>query len=376
MTEKEIKELRRRFNAEKTNMTTVRGCMINEKKEIVTRFTQSITLSAPEESAKLMAIMKKCLSGSRGTNLIDIVFRTEQVVKSEEHELLMRLKTSALKDEEAVEALYAKIAENYVTDSKYIVLLSSESYDVFGYHEDGKRKEDSDWTYSYIICAICPMKTTKPELSFITYDNAFKTVSPSSVISSPNAGFLFPAFDNRAENIYNALFYARDTHGGYDELIDALFKTEPPMPAAVQEETFADCLRETVGKEYGIDIIRAVHEQIEEVLEEHKISREEDEPELSRENIAHMLKNGGAEDSAVEAFERKYDEEFGSDAMIKPQNIVNTRRFEVETPDVTIRVNPQRRDLVSTRIIDGTKYILVRAAEGVCVNGVDIDISE
>lgn len=80
-TEKEIKELRRRFNAEKTNMTTVRGCMINEKKEIVTRFTQSITLSAPEESAKLMAIMKKCLSGSRGTNLIDIVFRTEQVAQ-------------------------------------------------------------------------------------------------------------------------------------------------------------------------------------------------------------------------------------------------------------------------------------------------------
>ena len=350
--------------------------MINEKKEIVTRFTQSITLSAPEESAKLMAIMKKCLSGSRGTNLIDIVFRTEQVVKSEEHELLMRLKTSALKDEEAVEALYAKIAENYISDSKYIVLLSSESYDVFGYYEDGKRKEDSDWTYSYIVCAICPMKTTKPELSFITYDNAFKTVSPSSVISAPNAGFLFPAFDNRSENIYNALFYARDTHGGYDELIDALFKTEPPMPAAVQEETFAECLKEAVGKECDIDVIRAVHEQIEEVIEEHKIAREEDEPALSKDNISHMLKNGGVDAGAVEAFEKKYDEEFGSNAMIKPQNIVNTRRFELETPDVTIRVNPQRRDLVSTRIIDGTKYILVRAAEGVCVNGVDIDINE
>lgn len=136
------------------------------------------------------------------------------------------------------------------------------------------------------------------------------------------------------------------------------------MPAAVQEETFAECLKEAVGKECDIDVIRAVHEQIEEVIEEHKIAREEDEPELSKDNISHMLKNGGVDDSAVEAFEKKYDEEFGSNAMIKPQNIVNTRRFELETPDVTIRVNPQRRDLVSTRIIDGTKYILVRAARG------------
>lgn len=376
MTDKEIKELRRRFNAERTNMTSVCGCLINEKKEIVTRFTQSIALSSPEESAKLMSIMKKCLSGRRGTNLIDIEFKTQQVTQSDEHSLLMRLKNSKLKDEKAAEALYTKIAENYAAESSYMVLLGSESYDVFGYHEDGTRKEDSDWIYTYVVCAVCPVKTTKPELSFRTYDNAFKTVSPSSVISSPDAGFLFPAFDNRAENIYNALFYAHDTHRGYDKLIDALFKVTPPMPAALQEETFASCLKESAGKECDIEVVRAVHEQIEEIIEEHKIAKEEEELTLSKERLGDMLKNGGASENAVEAFEEKYDEEFGTNTLINPQNIVNTKRFSVETPDVTIRVNPQRRDLVTTRVIGGTKYILVRADEGVVVNGVDINISE
>lgn len=376
MTEKEIRELRRRFNADRTNMTSICGCMVNEKKEIVTRFTQSIATSAPEESAKLMSIMKKCLSGRQGTNLLDINFKTEQVVKSDEHELLMRLKQSKLKDEEAVDLLFGKIAENYVADGNYLILLGSESYDVFGYHEDGTQKEDSDWIYTYVACAICPVKMTKAALSFRTYDNAFRTVSPSSVINAPDAGFLFPAFDNRAENIYNALFYAHNTHNSYEELIDALFKTKPPMPAAVQEEVFADCLRQAVGKSCDMDIVSSVHEQIEEIIEEHKIARSEDELIVSKDNITDILKRGGVEEAAVTEFEKRYDEEFGADTTLNPQNIINTRRFNVQTPDVTIKVNPQRRELVSTRIIDGTQYILVRAEEGVCVNGIDINIEK
>ena len=47
---------------------------------------------------------------------------------------------------------------------------------------------------------------------------------------------------------------------------------------------------------------------------------------------------------------------------------------EVKTPDVTIKVNPQRADLVETRIIDGGKYILIRAEDGVEVNGVPVRI--
>ena len=42
---------------------------------------------------------------------------------------------------------------------------------------------------------------------------------------------------------------------------------------------------------------------------------------------------------------------------------------------MTIRINPQRSDLVQTRIIGGARYILIRAEEGVEVNGVAIHIS-
>ena len=35
MTEKEIAEIRRRFNIDKTNISNIRGCYVNENKEII-----------------------------------------------------------------------------------------------------------------------------------------------------------------------------------------------------------------------------------------------------------------------------------------------------------------------------------------------------
>lgn len=63
------------------------------------------------------------------------------------------------------------------------------------------------------------------------------------------------------------------------------------------------------------------------------------------------------------------------DTELSPRNLVD-RKLQVKTPDVVIQVNPERSDLVQTRIINGAKYILIRAEGGVEVNGVDIHIKE
>ena len=88
-----------------------------------------------------------------------------------------------------------------------------------------------------------------------------------------------------------------------------------------------------------------------------------------------VLESCGVSPERLEAFSEKYDERFGADNDIRPRNVVNQKQFEVKTPDVTIHVNPERKDLVETRNIDGTNYILIRAEGGVEVNGIDIHIS-
>ena len=50
----------------------------------------------------------------------------------------------------------------------------------------------------------------------------------------------------------------------------------------------------------------------------------------------------------------------------------NTRKFEVKTPNITIQVNPERTDLLETRMIDGKTYLLIEITDSVEVNGINV----
>ena len=78
----------------------------------------------------------------------------------------------------------------------------------------------------------------------------------------------------------------------------------------------------------------------------------------------------------IAKFSVEYDEAFGFEAQLHPKNIINDRKFEINTPDVSIKVAPDRSDLIETRVIGGVKYILINAEENVEVNGVSIHIGD
>ncbi len=376
MTEKEVAELRRRFKPEKTNIKCIRGCYVSESKTIISEFNQFYGTMPKEEAAEILTIIKKTLSGTIGKNLLDIEFSNEQVVSSEEHELLMKLKDSELEDDEAVSELYRKIISTHRTENKYLILLTFDSYDVPSYAKDDVKLEDSAEVYKYVLCSICPVKMTKPALSYSAGENQFRHTKADWIISSPELGFLFPTFDYRQSNIYNVLCYTKDPADNHDEIIDELFKTDVPMAAETQKEVFNSILEEAVSEKCSYDVMQTVHEQISAMVLEHKANKEEEPLVLSKRNMTDVLEYCGVDEEHIAVFADKYDSEFGEDMKISPRNIVDIKKFELSTPDITIKVNPERKDLVKTKIIDGVKYILIRADEGVEVNGVNINITE
>ena len=375
MNEKEIAEIRRRFKPDKSNITHVRGCYVNEKREIISEFDQSLTLSRQEDAEKLLNVLRKTLSGTAGKNLLDIEFDTRQVVEGEEHRLLMALRDSQLQDREAVQALFQQVVQSLELEGNYLILLASDAYDVPYRGKDGETQADaSSDVFRYIVCSICPVKQTKSALSYFVYENMFKSLEADWVVAAPEAGFLFPAFDDRSTNLYNALYYTRDTAGNHPELVEALFRREAPMPAAAQMETFQTILGDTLAEDSSYQVVQTVHSQLREMIEEHKANREETPLMVSKKAVRQVLADCGVEDRHADAFEARYDAAFGADTDLSPRNLVDTKQLEIATSDVTIRVNPDRGDLVETRIIDGARYILIRAEEDVTVNGVQIQI--
>ena len=235
MNQKEVRELKRRFRPDKNAISRIYGCFVDPNRRIISYLDESLGLMPEDEVEKYLNLLKKTLSGTLGKNLIDIVFSTQQVVDSPEHRLLTRLRDTQLEDAEVRQEFYDKvIASLSMDDSRYLILLAHDSYDVpYRGKDDEVQADASDQVFSYLVCCVCPVKERRGELGYFPGDNEFHSCS-SQVVSAPEVGFLFPAFDGRATNLYNALYYARKPDGLHQELIDAVFHTEPPMSAADQ----------------------------------------------------------------------------------------------------------------------------------------------
>ena len=377
MIDKEIGEIRRHLRRERSNITAIYGCYVNENKEIISQFRQSTGMMPENESDKYFALLRRCLSGSIGKNLIDITFKTSQVAGSPEHQLLMDLKKTQLKDDELRSELCKKIIENVDIEGNYLILLACDSYDVpFKSKDDTFQKDQSEETYTYLLCAICPVKQTKANLHYVAEEKTFHDGAMAQMVSAPALGFLFPAFDNRSTNIYNALYYTKNIKESQDALVEAVFNTPIPKPAAQQKQSFEALLTTSLGDECDLNVVQTVHEQITQRIEMHKEAKVAEPLMISKEDVKEVLSSCGISDANMAKFSVDYDEVFGFEADLHPKNIIDSKKFEIQTPDVVIKVDPARSDLIETRIIGGVKYIMICADENVEVNGVNIHIGD
>ena len=367
---KEVAEVRRHVRRDRSNMTAIYGCYVNESKEIISEFRCSTGMMSENEGDKYFSLMRKALSGTIGKHLIDIRFQTAQVVDSPEHKLLMNLRSTSLGDEELRMSFYRKVIESVSMDQAYLILLGCDSYDV------PFKKEGAEETYKFLLCAICPVKLTKATLHYVPEEKLFHDGNITNVVSNPELGFLFPAFDDRSTNIYNALYYTRNTKEGQDAFADSIFHVAIPKPANTQKKSFEAILSNALAEECSMDVVQTVHEQLAQRIELHKESKVPDPLLITKEDVKDVLSGCGISDAHMAKFSVDFDETFGFEADLHPKNIIDEKKFEIKTPDVSIKVAPDRTDLIETRVIGGVKYILINAEEEVEVNGVSIHIRD
>ena len=376
MNTKEIGEIRRRQRRERSNISKIFGCYVNDKKEIICEFSRSTGMMSENEADKYFALLRRALGGTLGKNLLDITFRTEQVVNSPEHKLLMSLRGQGLANNDSRMAFYKQIMEHLTLDTAYLILVGTDQYDVPFKSKDGDIQSDnSDETYTYLLCAICPVKQTKAVLHYEPSSRDFQDGNMVNAVAAPETGFLFPAFDNRATNIYNALYYNRSPKDNHEELVTALFNTPVAKPAQEQKESFEGMLSAALEEECSLEVVQTVHDQLCQQILLHKESKVPDALTISKEQVTDMLEECGVSEQKIAKFSLDFEETFGLDAEVYPANIIDTKKIEIKTEDVSIKVATDRSDLIQTRIIGGVKYILIRADENVEVNGVNIHIA-
>ena len=375
MNQKEINELRRRWKPDKNAVSRICGCFVNSNHEIIADLDESLGMMPQEEAEKYLTLLKKALSGTLGKNLIDIVFSTQQVMEGEEHKLLMDLRVTGMRDNQIRQAFYQKVIQSLdMGDSSYLLLLANDSYDVPRRNRDVLRTEDSDEVFSYILCAVCPVKTGKTELGYYSGDNEFHCAA-SQTVAAPELGFLFPAFDDRSTNIYNALFYSRKAGELHQEFIDAIFHTDLPMSAAEQRVAFESALSEALGGFCSLEIIRAIHEQLAARIEAHQEEKNPEPLTVSPNEISKVLLDCGVPEEQAEAFQVACGEKFGIGAVLNPVNLIDAKKVELKTEKMSLSIDPEYSHLIEAKVIDGQKVLVVPVEDHLEFNGVAVNVS-
>ena len=371
MIKQEINELKRLYTPSNCSITRICGCYVDGEKNKKTEFKEAF-LSLPEEEIfKYFELLRKTLSGSLGKNLLNLDFPLASEQEGGTQAALLALRDSKLKDDALIEEFYDRVINTYEYVGNYLILLIHDAYDVPGKTTDGLTMDDaSDTVFEYIMCCICPVNLSKPGLSYDSINNEFHNRIRDWVVEMPETGFLFPSFNDRATDIHSTLFYSKNPEEAHSEFVENILGCTLPLSAGTQKETFQALIEETLGDEVEYEVVKNIHENLTEMIEEHK---EIPEPlTLDKHQVKSLFEKSGVKEEKLTDFDKLYDAAAGEDTSLFVNNVANVRTFEVKTPDVVIKVNPERADLVNTLQIDGKRCLVIEINDHVEVNGITI----
>lgn len=372
MNKKEVAEIKKRFTKTKCSFTRLCGCYVDAEKQKRLTLKEAFLSLPEEEMFKYIDIFRKTLSGSIGKTMLNMEFPMEQETKEDgTQRFLMKLLESKLTDDDLLNEFYDKIISVYNYPENYFIILTHDAYDIPKITSDGVENFDaSEYVYDYILCCICPVKLTKPGLCYNAETNHIQDRIRDWVVEAPQSGFLFPAFNDRNMDIHNLLYYSKKSDELDAVITEEVLGCQLPLPAKSQKETFNNILEESLGLDCDYEVVKTIHENLNQMLAE---TSEEPEPlALAKEDMSHLLMKSGVEEKEIETFETRFDETVGEDQCLMAVNISSPKKFEVATPDVKVTVNPQRTDLVETKVINGVPYLMIEINDLVEVNGIQV----
>ncbi len=372
MNRQEINEIRKLFTKQNSRISRICGCYVTAEKEKRSELKEAFGSLPEEEMYKYLEIFKKVLSGPIGRSQINMEFPFDPDTGAapEGESVLLALRDSQLKDEELLEAFYDRIIANYQHPENFLILLIHGAYDIPRKGTDGFEMADaSDYVYHFVLCALCPVSLAKPALCYDGDKNTITSRIRDWVVGMPEIGFLYPAFNDRQPDVNALLYYTKDTENLHGELPDA-FGLAIPDTAGAQKANFDELVQATLGEEASLDHIKGFHDALQEMAEER--SEAPDPVTFTKEDLRSALEKSGLPEENLTRFSADFDKAMGDLREIPAVNVLSSRQFSVKMPDVTIKVNPDRTDLVETRVIDGVPCLVIVISDEVEVNGITL----
>ncbi len=409
MNKKEVAEIKRRLKKESCTISKMVGCYVNSSKDKVCTFSESFLSLEDEEFHKYLEIANKTLSGTVGNNLIELEFPIEAEENGAPQQNLMALKKSGLEDENLYNAFFDHIIETYDFVGNYLILLYYDNYDVMIKTSDNMKLDESEETYEYIICSICPVMLSKPGLGYREDEHRIGARIRDWVVGPTDSGFIFPCFTDRSSDIHSIMMYTKKADDPHKELWEMGLGCASKLTTQEKKNAFTNILTQTIGpdKEDTSDIIVDIQANLSDYIEEKKeVVGKDDDIMLDSEVVEEILKDVPISEEKTEKITKNY-EEFFKEALPEAEEILDTKvlknnelRLEKKSlqervadltsqlkesgvigedgreNDIIVKVNPEKIEQISTTFLDGKKCIIIPIDDGekATINGEKQDV--
>ena len=432
MNKKEILELKRRFKKDNATFSRLVGCYVDCNRDKVCKFGGTFLNLLEDEYYKYLEIANKVLSGTLGNNLLNLEFPLEEEAVGGRQQILMALRDSKLEDETLLDTYYDLVIDTYDEPGNYLILLYHDTYDVMTKTKDNINLDESEEAYEYLLCAICPVKLSKPGLGYIEDEQRIGPRIRDWVVGAPDTGFLFPAFNDRSTDIHSTLFYTKNPKEPHSEFMTNGLGCPVERTATEQKMAFHSIVRNVLGadseetEETLLDIQQTLSDMVQDYSETHD---EDDEPfMLGKDVVEKILNENDVSEEKATRIEKSLDEAFGDKVpvaenvidskalstneyraekqaleeqvgsltlalnekntqleekntqleerttqLIEKQEEINNYISETKSYDVVVHVKPEKANQISSQIINGEKCLVIpmKDNEQATINGVN-----
>lgn len=348
MNKKEVAEIKRRFTKEGNTFTKMSGCYVNSNKEKVTTFTENFFAIEEEEINKYLDIAKKCLSGTLKNNLLEMEFDADAEVEGGGQDLLYKLRESKLTDETLLEQYYDRIIETYDFPGNYLILFFHDVYDVPMKTSDNLMLDESEETYEYLICAICPVALSKAALGYREQENRIGNRDRDWVVGAVDSGFVYPCFTDRSAQLHSVMVYTKNAKDPHTELWENCISCGSKKTSTQKKNAFNNIIKKAIGEDSdeALDTSLEIQKNLSDFIEyeREKIGNDEEPITLTTEEVTSILTDSGLSDGKVERISTSFDEFFGN-AKPEAEELLDAKALKANE----IRVE---KNLLKEKVVD------------------------
>ena len=389
ITKGDVQELRRRLKKKECTFDRMCGCYVNSGKQIVLKFTDMFSELEEDEYFKYLEIAKKTISGTLGSNLLELEFDRNEA-SDERRTYLLTLRDSRLANEELLDRLYEKVIEEYSYPGNYLILVYHDIYDVPSKATSGEEQEESEEIYEYLLCAVCPVDLAKPALGYKEDENRIGARDRDWVVGLPDLGFVYPAFSDRGSDVNAVMYYVRTGRPSHAEFIENVLGCISQRTAAEDKLAFRNVVIDAFGEDEeqadeltaeavsGLAAEAEVPEKVREQIEKSYAHTFGEQPPAAHNVLDSRLVEEGTVRAHTAALEQK--------VAVLQQELAQHAANETDEDDVPwvtggsinieLHVPEERAASIRTGIVEGRKCLLVPIEddEEACVNGKNLPL--